>query len=101
MNDLFSIVPAQGKTDTSAEAADKISITAGTLRHEVLLVLEKFNGSTSPIALHLKKPYSGIQPRTSELAKHGYITDSGGRWRNEYGNNEIVWTITDKGRAAI
>jgi hypothetical protein len=92
--DLFDIPVAAGKTDTSREAGESISLVAGTLRHEVYTAIiqsDERGMTTSELAAGLNRPYSGIQPRTSELKKHGYIFDSGERRPNAFGNNEIVW----------
>ena len=93
--DLFESIPvAVGKTDTSAAAAERISLGAGTLRHEVYTAVMHSGErgiTTSELATRLNKPYSGIQPRTSQLRKHGYIFDSEDRRPNAFGNNEIVW----------
>ena len=92
--DLFDIPVAAGKTDTSREAGESISLVVGTLRHEVYTAIMHSGErgmTTSELAAGLNKPYSGIQPRTSELRKHNYIFDSGERRSNAYGNNEIVW----------
>ena len=93
--DLFESIPvAVGKTDTSEAAAERISLVAGTLRHEVYTAIMHSGArgmTTSELASGLNKPYSGIQPRTSELRKHGYIFDFGERRPNAFGNNEIVW----------
>ena len=92
--DLFDIPVAAGKTDTSREAGESISLVAGTLRHEVYtasIQSDERGMTTSELAAGLNRPYSGIQPRTSELKKHGYIFDSGERRPNAFGNNEIVW----------
>jgi len=92
--DLFDIPVAAGKTDTSREAGESISLAAGTLRHEVYTAIMHSGErgmTTSELAAGLNKPYGGIQPRTSELRKHKYIFDSGERRPNAFGNNEIVW----------
>lgn len=93
--DLFDSIPvAVGKTDTSETAAERISLAVGTLRHEVYTAIMHSGErgmTTSELAAGLNRPYSGIQPRTSELRKHNYIFDSGERRPNAYGNNEIVW----------
>ncbi len=89
----FSFEVPRGKTDTSVEAAIKINPHAPTLRSLVYqLISTAPNGlTTTEIADQSGRNYRGIQPRTSELYKNGFIQDSGDRRRNEYGNNEIVW----------
>tara|TARA_R110000803_G_scaffold50710_2_gene105059 strand:- start:25 stop:330 length:306 start_codon:yes stop_codon:yes gene_type:complete len=96
MSDLFDWQPPIGKTDTSEEAAMKISPFAKTLRDKTYWSINEKPSTTSEIARSLNKNYSGIQPRTSELKAHGYIRDTGTRRLNEWGNNEIVWGLTDK-----
>lgn len=86
--------PAEGKTDTSREAAKKIKIAwrdyvLGTIRGA-----GPPGATTSEIAETLRHDYSGIQPRTSELKALGFIRDSGMRRKNAKGNNEIVWWAT-------
>ena len=91
--DLFDIPVAGGNTDTSEAAAERISLAAGPLRHEVYTAIMHSGErgmTTSELAAGLNKPYGGIQPRTSELKKHKYIFDSGERRPNAFGNNEIV-----------
>ena len=96
MMDLFDWHPNKGKTDTSEEAAMKISSVAKTLRDKTYHAILDKEMTASEIAEKLGHRLLGIRPRTTELKDNGYIKDSGDRRKNQYGNNEIVWAITDK-----
>jgi len=85
--------PASGRTDTSRQAAEKIALNVGTLRHSTYrAILHSSYGLTaSEIADLLGRRLLGVRPRTTELQKAGLIHDSHIRRPNSYGNNEIVW----------
>ncbi len=97
--DLFSYTPsypdAPGyrRTDTSRQAAASMMPRAGTLQDVVLKAL----GHHGPLATFempakVGATYRALQPRTSELAKKGFIVDSGERRVDpETGRSAIVW----------
>lgn len=93
--------PAEGKTDTSQEAAKKISYAVTGLRKATLTCVVHRPQATSEIADYLSASNASIQPRTSELRDAGFIQDSGIRYVNMHGNKEIVWEPTGTGLTAL
>ncbi|MBL4837630.1 MAG: hypothetical protein JKY34_08625 [Kordiimonadaceae bacterium] len=94
MDDLrYPFAPSPGKTDTSAEAAEKVSNISETLEVQVLNALKIKPMTNSELAGQLKHDAKGVQPRTSELRSRNLIVDTGERHKNGGGNNEIVWGL--------
>jgi|TARA_R110000803_G_scaffold115775_3_gene184304 hypothetical protein len=97
MDELFDWVPPVGKTDTSMEASFKIRPIAKSLRERAYYAVRDCGPMTGEqVFKALGTKETSTRPRLTELARYGYIKDSGDRCKNEYGNNEIVWAITDK-----
>lgn len=89
----YPLFPAIGKTDTSAEAAAKISDHSNRIQLAILKALRAHSLTTHELSEHLKIPYSSLQPRTSELRAQGKIIDSGRRRKNPSGIKTIVWAL--------
>lgn len=98
--DGHALPPAPGVTDTSKEAADRIVIRVGSLRHTVLMAIVDagaFGATGSELTNELGEWTYSIKPRCTELKKLAFIEDSGFRRPNDLQRREIVWRITDKG----
>lgn len=97
--DLFGGYPdAPGwkRTDTSRDAAKAVATKATTLREQVLEILKLGDATTMQIAHAMRRPFSSIQPRTSELREKGLIFDSGKRGiSRDCTKLAIVWTVTE------
>lgn len=92
---LFDWQPPKGKTDTSEQAAEKIKPKAPTLREQVYNAVKEHGPITGEeVFKMLGTKETSTRPRLTELARHGYIEDSGERRKNEWGNNEIVWKVS-------
>lgn len=93
--DMYPHAPAQGKTDTSAEAADAMERCAGTVRDKALVAIQKAGErglTAAELANVLDMERTTVQPRTTELRLMDRITDSGMRRPNPNGKRAIVWT---------
>ncbi len=100
MADQYPYVPATGPTDTSAEAAIAMEPVTARIQRLVLAAI-KAAGSTGltahELAVTLGMERTTVQPRTSELRKQEFITDSGNRRPNPNGKNAIVWVAQEGG----
>ena len=97
--DLFDFPVASGRTDTSSDAAETMSIGVKNLRRLVYQAIHSAGHlglTTREIASVLGRKYSGVQPRTSELRDRNHILDSGQR-RKQPGARckEIVWIANE------
>ncbi|MGB1751616.1 MAG: hypothetical protein ACPHHU_02870 [Paracoccaceae bacterium] len=88
--------------DTEATAAHKVAPRVVGRRLEALGVLAKLvAGTGSDIARTAGLSILSIRPRLTELQDMGLIVDTTQRKWNEYGNPEIVWTITEEGKKYV
>jgi len=87
--------PAARATDTSREAAAAIAPRDDTLKRMVLTILRDTpEGLTADeVAGTLHESVLAIRPRCTELAKLGYVVDSGSRRPNVSGRRAIVWRV--------
>ena len=87
--------PGARKVDTSQDAASAIAPHASRLQAKVLDTLRKHGAlATFEIAAKSGVSYRSIQPRTAELRRQGYISDSGKRAVDpETQRSAIVWQI--------
>jgi hypothetical protein len=88
--------PAIGKTDTSAEAAERVSKIANLLCDLALNKIYENPSTGSEIVESLRERHPqidvlSIRPRLTELKERGRIRDTGERRKNPKGKNEIVW----------
>lgn len=92
--DLFTypLVPGAKAGGTSAEAAEAMKPSAGTLRAFCLSLLDAVGSLTADeAAAGLKESPLSIRPRFSELHALGQIIDTGERRLNASGRRAIVW----------
>ena len=92
---LEDSVPA-GKTDTSRAAFD--SVDKPEIRgkqqqrvHDAIRIYERTN---EEISLDLNLPLQSVTGRVNDLARAGWVRDSGERRRNRSGRKAIVWRLT-------
>jgi hypothetical protein len=89
--------PSQGRTDTSAAAAQAIRPASAAIQLKVYDVIRAAGRSgltADEVAASLRLDRVTVRPRTTELRHSGKIHDSGLRRRNENGKSAIVWVAT-------
>jgi len=92
----YPFAPAYGKRATSHEAAAKLAKKVGKYHLMVLDDLKHRDLTNSEIiARHPDVNPRTIQPRTGELMIMGRVFDTGRKRKNQFGNSEIVWSLTD------
>lgn len=78
-------------TDTSKDAAEKVM---SHMRRAVLDRLLAIGPSTGDeLAQSLGVPVTSVRPRITDLARLGYVEDSGERRQNAAGRSAIVWAV--------
>ena len=89
--------------ETSQAAAHKVARSVVGRRLETLQGLHALGGSASgeQIASATKLSLFSIRPRLSELLEMEMIEVPEKRFYNSFGNNEIVWKITRKGKTYV
>lgn len=85
--------PGFKEKTTSADAAESMKPTAGTLRGKVLDCLAIASGTADEIAARLEASPLAIRPRFTELQRMGKIYDTGQRRKNDSGRSAKVWAI--------
>lgn len=100
MGDLFDTInypdaPAHQGGETSKAAAKSMAGKAPTIRDQVIAALGDYGPRASfELAALIGKSYRSVQPRTSELAQMGKVSDSGKRRIDpETGKEVIVWKL--------
>lgn len=85
--------PYQRHSPTSADAAEQIAESAGTLRAKVLRYITGCaEGATDEeMQISLSMNPSTQRPRRGELQARGLIVDSGRVRRTKSGRNAVVW----------
>ena len=85
--------------DTEVAAALKAAPRVVGRRLQILCGLAQLNKAVtgSEIAKNLGLSILSVRPRLTELQELNCITDTEVRRKNEFGNTEIVWKITEKG----
>lgn len=90
--------------DTEHDAAAAIRPVAGTWRQRVLRAIAD-SGEEGRTDWEIHQETGGvlytIAPRRTELARDGWIVDSGRRRATNTGTNAIVWVLTDRGREEL
>ena len=88
--------------DTEIAAAHQSAKRVAGRRLQTLQALWTLRGgSGEQVALAASLSLFSIRPRLSELLDMELIEDTGRRKRNDFGNNEIVWQITEKGKQYV
>ena len=88
--------------DTEVAAAHQVAPKVAGRRLQTLQALWTLGGgSGEQVALFKGYPITSIRPRLTELQEMELIEDTGKRKKNAYGNNEIVWQITEKGKQYV
>ena len=88
--------------DTEVAAAHQVAKRVAGRRLQTLQALFTLQGgSGEQIALAAELSLFSIRPRLTELQEMELIEDTGKRKKNAYGNNEIVWQITEKGKEYV
>lgn len=97
---LFEWPVAQGKTDTSAAAAERIDPHTPNLREMCYYLVrdhtyvEYYGGITADeAAAVMNRSVLSVRPRFTELKDMGKIMDSGIRRKNDTDNSQIVWRL--------
>ena len=84
--------------DTEVAAAHQVAAKVTGRRLETLRALSTLGGgSGAQISAYLRLPLTRIRPRLTELQEMEIIEDTGRRHKNQYGNGEIIWTVTKQG----
>lgn len=85
--------------DTEVAAALKVAPRVVGRRLQILCGLAQLNKAVtgSEIAENLGLSILSVRPRLTELQELNCIFDTEVRRKNEFGNTEIVWQITEKG----
>ena len=79
-------------------AAHQVAAKVTGRRLETLRALSTLGGgSGEQISASLRLPITSIRPRLTELQEMELIEDTGRRHKNQYGNGEIIWTVTKQG----
>ena len=89
--------------ETERAAAHKVAKRVKGRRLETLQALHSLagGGTGEQIALAARLSILSIRPRLSELQEMQLIEDTEGRRKNAFGNNEIVWRITEEGKKCL
>jgi predicted ArsR family transcriptional regulator len=88
--------------ETERTAARKVAPRVVGRRLEALGVLARLGkASGSDIASTAGLSILSIRPRLTELQDMELIVDTTGRKQNEYGNPEIIWEVTEKGKQYV
>lgn len=104
MDDLFDVnvshMHHKDYRDTEKQAAELIASRVTGLRLIVLQILyDNHQGMTGEqVANHSGEWLYSIKPRITELCRYELVQDSGQRIRNSRNRNEVVWSVTDKGK---
>ena len=103
--ELFEVIVSKmhhkNANDTEKEAAQKIAKRVTGLRLKVLTVLNSFGQDGAigeSIAEKADEWLYSVKPRLTELAEIDFVEDSGKRQKNSRNRQEIVWSITQKGK---
>ena len=85
--------------DTEIAAAHKVASRVVGRRLQILCGLAQCGEARtgSELAKNLGLSILSVRPRLTELQEINCILDTGIRRKNEFGNTEIVWQITEKG----
>ena len=85
--------------DTEVAAAHKVAPRVTGRRLQILCGLAQLDQSVtgSELAKNLGLSILSVRPRLTELQELNCIIDTEVRRKNEFGNTEIVWKITEKG----
>ena len=85
--------------DTEVAAAHKVAPRVVGRRLQILCGLAQLDQAVtgSELAENLGLSILSVRPRLTELQELNCILDTETRRKNEFGNNEIVWKITEKG----
>ena len=88
--------------DTEVAAAHQVAAKVTGRRLETLRALKTpGGGSGEQISASLRLPITSIRPRLTELQEMELIEDTGRRHKNQYGNGEIIWTVTKQGEQYV
>jgi predicted ArsR family transcriptional regulator len=85
--------------DTEVAAAHKVAPRVVGRRLQILCGLAQLDRAVtgSELAENLGLSILSVRPRLTELQELNCILDTETRRKNEFGNTEIVWQITEKG----
>ena len=86
-------------SDTEIATAHKVAPRVVGRRLQILCGLAQLGEAVtgSELAKNLGLSILSVRPRLTELQEINCILDTETRRKNEFGNNEIVWQITEKG----
>lgn len=107
MADLFDVnvsaMHHKDYKDTERQAAELIASRVTGLRLVVLQILnDNPQGMTGEqVANKSEEWLYSIKPRITELCRYELVEDTGERIRNSRNRNEVVWSVTDKGKEII
>ena len=91
----------RGAGDTERAAAELVAPRSGTWRWRVLLAVARA-GASGRTDWELHSELGGllytVAPRRHELARDGWIVDSGERRRTPSGVDAVVWVLSGVGR---
>jgi len=85
--------------DTEVAVAHKVATRVVGRRLLILCGMAQLNKAMtgSELAKNLGLSILSVRPRLTELQEINCILDTETRRKNEFGNTEIVWQITEKG----
>jgi hypothetical protein len=89
--------------DTERAAAHKVAKQVKGRRLETLQALNSLagGGTGEQVARAARLSILSIRPRLTELQEMQLIEDTEARRKNTFGNNEIVWRITEEGQKCL
>jgi len=94
----------RGAGDTERAAAELVAPRSGSWRWRVLLAVAR-SGASGLTDWELHSELGGllytVAPRRHELARDGWIEDSGKRRRTPSGTEAVVWVMTGMGWEAL
>jgi len=85
--------PGYKDSDTSKQAAKKVTSKSERLCQDIEIILHRGAMSAYQLAAYFNEPITSIRPRITQLKQQGKIEDSGQRHRTIGGCNEKVWRL--------
>src|SRR5690349_15187241 len=89
--DQYPQSPGWKNRATSFHAAEDMKTRAPTLRDLCLSQLALSPATADQVAAQLGKSVLSIRPRITELARLGFIRDTGRTAANESGKQAVIW----------
>ena len=101
---LFSNPAVSGAPETQLAAAISVYPTSGSMRRRVLdiIIASGARGMTDDeLEAFLRARHQSVSARRNELARLGWIADSGDRRPTSSGREAAVWKLSSLGRSSL